>query len=115
MPVIVYPVKDLDRAKKLYATFLGVEPYADSPYYVGFRIGDMEYGLDPNGHSKGLTGPVAYADVDDAAESLRRLVAAGATVLQPPSEVAPGLTVAIAADADGNALGLRSAVATQSA
>jgi len=33
--VIVYPVSDLAQAKKLYRTLLGVEPYADQPYYVG--------------------------------------------------------------------------------
>ena len=112
MPIVVYPVIDIEKAKKLYTQFLGTEPYADTPYYVGYRIGDMEYGLDPNGHAKGLTGPVAYVDVNDAAQSLQSLVDSGATVLQPPSEVAPGLTVAVAADADGNALGLRSTAST---
>ena len=47
--LLVYPVKDLARAKTLYSKLLGVEPYADAPYYVGFRIGDQEIGLDPNG------------------------------------------------------------------
>ncbi len=31
-----YPVKDLAQAKKLYSTLLGVEPYMDKAYYVGF-------------------------------------------------------------------------------
>jgi extradiol dioxygenase family protein len=34
--LIVYPVKDLDRAKARYGEVLGVEPYADAPCYVGF-------------------------------------------------------------------------------
>ncbi|MDQ1420582.1 MAG: hypothetical protein QOJ52_2544, partial [Acidimicrobiaceae bacterium] len=46
--LIVYPVKDAAKAKTLYSTLLGVEPYADAPYYVGFRVGDQEIGLDPN-------------------------------------------------------------------
>ena len=34
---IIIPVRDLAGAKALYRTVLGVEPYADEPYYVGFR------------------------------------------------------------------------------
>ena len=44
---IIYPVKDLAQAKMRFRTLLGVEPYADQPYYVGFRVGDQEFGLDP--------------------------------------------------------------------
>jgi catechol 2,3-dioxygenase-like lactoylglutathione lyase family enzyme len=64
---IIVPVKDLAAAKALYAALLGVEPYADAPYYVGFRVGEQEIGLDPNGrrrprrdhhaHSRGTRTP----------------------------------------------------------
>lgn len=37
--LIVYPVKDLEAAKTLYGKFLGVEPYADGAYYVGYKLG----------------------------------------------------------------------------
>lgn len=52
----IYPVKDIARAKTLYSKLLGIEPYADEAYYVGFRVGDQEIGLDPNGHNAGMTG-----------------------------------------------------------
>lgn len=52
MSVIVYPVKDLAQAKTLYGKLLGVEPYADEAYYVGFRVGDHEVGLDPTAITK---------------------------------------------------------------
>ena len=71
---IIYPVKDLDRAKSVYAALIDVEPYADEPYYVGFRVGDQEFGLDPNGHDQGMTAPVAYFDVDDIERVLARLL-----------------------------------------
>jgi hypothetical protein len=58
---IIIPVRDLAAAKALYGTALDVEPYADEPYYVGFRVGDQEIGLDPNGHNHGMTGPSATA------------------------------------------------------
>ena len=63
--LLVYPVKDLARAKALYAALLETEPYADARYYVGFRVGDQEIGLDPNGHKSGMTGPVCYREVAD--------------------------------------------------
>jgi hypothetical protein len=52
--VVVYPVTDLAAAKATFQAFLGVEPYADSPYYVGFKVGDMNIGLDPNSNIIGL-------------------------------------------------------------
>jgi hypothetical protein len=63
--LVVNPVKDLARAKSFYGTLVGVEPYADSAYYVGFRVGVQEVGLDPNDHTAGLAGPIAYWDVKD--------------------------------------------------
>ena len=33
---VIFSVKDLAAAKALYRAALGVEPYADEPYYVGF-------------------------------------------------------------------------------
>ena len=35
--LIVYPVKNIEAAKKLFSKFLGVDPYTDSPYYVGYN------------------------------------------------------------------------------
>jgi predicted enzyme related to lactoylglutathione lyase len=105
---IVHPVKDLAQAKTLYAALLGVAPYADEPYYVGFRAGEVELGLDPNGHGKGMTGSVGYWEVDDIDEHLQRLVDAGATVRQPVSDVGGGRRIAMVADADGNVVGLQS-------
>ena len=33
---IIYPVKDIAQAKTLYSKLLGVKPYADEAYYVGY-------------------------------------------------------------------------------
>jgi len=35
--LFIYPVKDIEQAKALFGKLLGVEPYFDQPYYVGFR------------------------------------------------------------------------------
>jgi predicted enzyme related to lactoylglutathione lyase len=104
---IIYPVKDLARAKAMYAKLLGTEPYADAVYYVGFRIGDQEVGLDPNGHNHGMTGPIGYCHVDDIKKSLQLLLDAGAQVEQEVRDVGGGTLIASVRDADGNVIGLR--------
>ncbi|MGH8751990.1 MAG: VOC family protein [Burkholderiales bacterium] len=101
---VIYPVKDIARAKTLYRTLLEQEPYADQPYYVGFRVGGQEIGLDPNGHKDGMT---AYYHVDDIKESLQSLVECGAQVQQQIKNVGGGRLIATVKDADGNIIGLR--------
>jgi predicted enzyme related to lactoylglutathione lyase len=103
---VIYPVKDLAGAKTLYAELSGAAPYADEPYYVGFRVGDQEIGLDPNGHSQGMTGPLGYWHVDDIKESLELLLDAGAEEQQAIRDVGGGKRIATVKDADGNVIGL---------
>ena len=45
---VVYKVSDLEKAKTWYTAALGVKPYFDQPFYVGFNIGGFELGLDPD-------------------------------------------------------------------
>jgi predicted enzyme related to lactoylglutathione lyase len=103
---VIYPVKDLARARTLYGTLLGVAPAQDERYYVGFRVGDQDVGLDPNGHRKGMTGPVAYVEVDDIKGRLDQLLDAGAETQQPITDVGGGKLIASVKDADGNVTGL---------
>jgi predicted enzyme related to lactoylglutathione lyase len=103
---IIYPVRDLAAAKEFYTKLLGVAPYVDTPYYVGFRAGGTELGLDPHGHAQGLTGPVGYWQVDDIEASITLLTDAGAEVRQAPKDVGGGKLIASVADAEGNVTGL---------
>ncbi|MGH8824106.1 MAG: VOC family protein [Jiangellaceae bacterium] len=103
---VIYPVKDIAQAKVLYTRLLGVEPDMDEPYYVGFRVAGQDIGLDPHGHSKGMTGPVGYWHVDDINASLTDLLDAGAEVQDAVRDVGGGKLVAIVKDADGNGIGL---------
>ena len=84
----------------------GVAPYTDAPYYVGFRVGDQEIGLDPNGHKQGLTGPLPYWPVTDITKSLQSLVDAGAQLQQAVKDVGGGRLTAWVKDADNNLIGL---------
>jgi predicted enzyme related to lactoylglutathione lyase len=106
METIIYPVKDLPAAKELYRQAFGVEPYVDQPYYVAFNVGGQDVGLDPNGHGKGMTGPVPFWRVDDIEASLAALVEAGGETEQPVNEVGGGRLIATVRDADGNPIGL---------
>ncbi|MDH6218999.1 VOC family protein [Streptomyces pseudovenezuelae] len=103
---IIYPVKDIARAKALFSALLEVEPYADEPYYVGFKAAGQDIGLDPSGHAKGMTGPVPYWHVSDIRGRLAALVETGAEVLQDAQDVGNGRLIAFVKDADGNLVGL---------
>jgi catechol 2,3-dioxygenase-like lactoylglutathione lyase family enzyme len=104
---ITYPVKDLDAAKALYTELLGVAPYVDQPYYVGFRPAEgPEIGLDPNGHAQGLTAPLTYWHTDDIKAAIAALVEAGAAEDQAVRDVGAGNLTATVRDADGNVTGL---------
>jgi predicted enzyme related to lactoylglutathione lyase len=105
--LFVYPVKDIAQAKAFYSKLLGVEPYTDGAYYVGFRVGAQEIGLDPNGYSKGMTGPIGYLHVDDIQKSLQIFLDAGAHIQQEVQDVGGGMLIAWIKDADGNFIGLR--------
>lgn len=107
--LVVFGVDDLDAAKTLYTSVLGTEPYVDSAYYVGYRVGDVEIGLDPNAARQGGTTPITYWTTDDIDGRVAALVAAGATVHRPPADVGGGKLVAVLADTSGNLLGLREA------
>jgi predicted enzyme related to lactoylglutathione lyase len=104
---IVYPVKDLALSKTIFSTLLGTQPYMDAAYYVGFRVGDQEIGLDPNGHTQGMTGPVVYWQVNDIRQSLQSLLDVGARVQQEVKDVGGGMLTAWVKDADDNILGLK--------
>jgi hypothetical protein len=91
---IMYPVRDLANAKTLCGKLVGVEPYMDEVYYVGFNVGGQDIGLDPHGHSKGMTGPVAYWHVDDIEERLEALIDAGAEAHQE-SETSAGASCSL--------------------
>jgi predicted enzyme related to lactoylglutathione lyase len=104
---VLYPVKDLDKAKTTFSALFGVEPHVDSPYYVGYEVDGHEIGLIPNGHDQGMTGPEPYYDVEDINASIAALTAAGAVVLQEPTDVAAGLLVAKLRDTEGNLIGVK--------
>ncbi len=103
---VLHPVSDLATAKAMYAALLGVQPQADSDYYVGFEAAGQHIGLVPGGGPQGMTSPVAFWEVPDIEAKLAEATAAGATVKEPAHDVGGGRLVATVIDPDGNVLGL---------
>ena len=100
---IIYPVKDMARAKMQFRTLLGVDPYGDQPYYIGFKVGGQDIGLVPNSPEAGMT---AFYNVDDINQSLQSLQDAGSRTLREITDVGGGRLVASVRDADSNIIGL---------
>lgn len=101
----IYAAPDLAKTKEWYASLLGIEPYFDEPFYVGFSVGGYELGLDPD-LTSGAGTPVVYWGVDDIQETWNRLMQAGADEVEAPHEVGSGIWVAIVRDPFGNTLGI---------
>jgi predicted enzyme related to lactoylglutathione lyase len=100
---VIYPVKDVMQTKTVFHKLLGVEPYSNEPYYVGFKVGDQDIGLVPNGHNAGMT---AFYHVDDIKNSLQILLDAGAEIIQDIKNVGAGRLIASVKDKDNNIIGL---------
>jgi predicted enzyme related to lactoylglutathione lyase len=105
---VAYTVPDLESAKAWYAAAFDAEPYFDEPFYVGFQIGDVELGLDPDTSTTdpGVGGAVAYWGVANAQSAFDRLVQMGAGVISKPTNVGGGVVVATVSDPFGNPIGI---------
>jgi predicted enzyme related to lactoylglutathione lyase len=103
-----YKVTDIAKAKAWYADALGVQPYFDEPFYVGFNVGGYELGLQPEGSETPETnhGVVAYWGVDDVKATYQHLLNKGATALEEPTDVGGDIMVAAVKDPWGNAFGI---------
>ncbi len=102
---VIYPAPDLARAKQWYSELLGQSPYFDEAFYVGFSVGGFELGLLPDAQP-GTSGPQALWGVAEIDAAHARLLAMGATSLEPVTDVGGGIRVAAVRDPFGNRLGL---------
>ena len=89
---VIYPAPDLAEAKAFFTEVLGVPPYFDQPFYVGFNVAGYELGLDPNADV--ARGPVTYWGVDEADAALARLIKSGAEPDGEVNDVGEGIRVA---------------------
>jgi predicted enzyme related to lactoylglutathione lyase len=103
----IYHVEDLDMAKAWYSFVLGIQPYFDEPFYVGFNVEGFELGLDPDmaGVTRG-TNVVPYWGVDNAEAWYERLLGLGARKCGEVQDVGGGIRVASVFDPFGNVFGI---------
>lgn len=104
----IYHVKSITKAKEWYSKVLGVQPYFDQPFYVGYNVGGYELGLVPDENSGEKRSPssVAYWGVDDAHAAYQRLLDLGATSQEPVTDVGGGIMAGAVYDPFGNVLGV---------
>ena len=100
----IYPSPDLDAAKAWWSGLLGIEPYFDQPFYVGFEVAGYELGLLPDADP--ADGALVYWGVDDVEEAVAEAIEAGASIHVPPSEVGDGIVTATVRSPDGAIVGL---------
>ena len=104
----IYHVGDLEAAKRWYTDVLGVQPYFDEPFYVGFDVGGFELGLLPEegGTSRSGTGVIPYWGVVDADAALTRLLELGARERGDVQNVGDDIRLATVLDPFGNVFGI---------
>lgn len=102
----IYNAPDLEQAKNWYSKVLGIEPYFDEPFYVGFNVGGYELGLLPDAKAAGPGGVTVYWGVADAAEALNNLLESGAELVEPVQDVGGGIKTAAVLDPFGNVFGI---------
>jgi predicted enzyme related to lactoylglutathione lyase len=101
---VIYPAPDLQAGKRWFTGLLGVDPYFDQPFYVGYRVAGYELGLDP--HADPALGAQSYWGVADIEVALAELVAAGARLNSAAVETGDGIKVASVLEPGGSFFGL---------
>ncbi|MFC6704148.1 VOC family protein [Flexivirga alba] len=98
---VLLPTTDLAASRELYIKLLGVQPNADSDYYVGFDVDGQQIGLVP-----GSTTVQPHLHVDDLEAAIQLISDAGGSVVDEPKQVGGGRRVAVVRDASGAQFGL---------
>lgn len=101
---VIYPAPQLERAKQWWIDLLGVAPYFDQPFYVGFNVGGYELALMPDADP--AEGALVYWGVPDVAEAVARATQAGSSEHTPIADVGGGIVTATVRTPDGSILGL---------
>ena len=103
-----YKVADITKAKEWYNNALGIQPYFDEPFYVGYNVGGYELGLQPEdgAETPKVANVIAYWGVDDVHEAYATLLQLGATPFEEPMDVGGDIVVATVFDPWGNAFGI---------
>ena len=102
---VIYAAPNLTETKAWYTNVLGIAPYFDEPFYVGFTVGGYELGLDPN-LQPAPGGALAYWGVSAIEDSVQHWIDLGATLKAEIQDVGERIKVASVCDPFGNVVGL---------
>ncbi len=97
-------MSDLAAAKSWFAGILERAPYFDEPFYVGFDVGGYELGLLPDADPAG--GVQTYWGVENADRAMKELLAAGASVHTPVTDVGGDIRTGLVRTPVGTLLGV---------
>jgi catechol 2,3-dioxygenase-like lactoylglutathione lyase family enzyme len=86
---VIYPSPDIGAAKTWWSTLLGMQPYFDEPFYVGFEVAGYELGLLPDGNPS--DGAITYWGTDDVAGAVEAAITQGAVPHAPVVDVGGGI------------------------
>jgi len=86
-----------------WTTLLGVEPYFDQPYYVGFEVASYELGLLPD--ASPADGALTYWGVESVQDAMDAAIAVGAVEHAAAAEVGDGIVTGSVLTATGSIVG----------
>ena len=89
---VIYPTASLEEAKNCATRILGVKPYFDQPFYVGYNVAGYEFALDPN--EDPAADPTSYWGVADVDIAVTEMVERGATVRSSVRDVGDRIRLA---------------------
>jgi len=100
---VIYPAPDLGAAKQWWTALLGIDPYFDQPFYVGFSVAGYELALMPDADP--ADGALVYWGVPDVVEAVASAKASGSIEHSPVAEVGDDIVTATVRTPDGGILG----------
>jgi catechol 2,3-dioxygenase-like lactoylglutathione lyase family enzyme len=100
---VIYPAPELSAATVWWSELLGVRPYFEEPFYVGFEVGGYELGLLPSADP--ADGAQTLWGVDDVAAAMAQAVALGAVEHGAATDVGDGIVTGSVRTPGGAILG----------
>lgn len=101
---VIYPAPNVELAKEWWSNFLGISPYFDRPFYVGYDVGGYELALMPTADP--TNGALVYWGVSDVPEAVEAAIKTGSIEHIAAADVGDGIVTATVRTPGGMILGL---------
>ncbi len=100
---VIYPVADLAAATQWWTALLGLEPYFNEPFYVGYAVAGYELGLLPDANP--TDGALTYWGVESVPDAMAEAIAVGAVEHTAATEVGDGIVTGTVLNPLGSVVG----------